>query len=146
VTSLTRLVAVAPPGDAAVHVTVVSSTGTSSRTHQDLFNYLTAPEVTLSMPRSGPATGGTLVAIHGHFLNGTRRVRFGAAEALRVSVRSSTLVLAVAPRGTGDVAVRVTTRGGASQPAVRASFSYSALIPRTRAAPRDERVAPATRG
>jgi hypothetical protein len=125
VTSPTRIVAVVPPGRSDVHVTVTADGRTSSRTRADLFVYLSPPVVTAVTPASGPSVGGTVVAIHGHDLTGTRTVRFGAALARDVVARSSSELLVTSPKGSGTVSVRVTTGGGTSAPVASARFSYS---------------------
>lgn len=123
VASRTRVVAVAPPGTGFVHVTVVSAAGSSHRSRADVFDYLTPPDVVSISPASGPSRGGTVVVIRGAWFMGVRSVRFGALPAHFV-LRSTRLILAVAPPGSGLVDVRVSDRAGTSAPGSRDRFRY----------------------
>ena len=84
------------------------------------------PTVTALDPASGPA--GTLVTITGTgFTEDTSAVMFGAVSAgTRFSVVSGTQMTAYAPAGTGTVAVKVTTPGGAGT--VGSNFTYDAYV------------------
>jgi hypothetical protein len=66
---------------------------------------LQCPPQTAVLPADGPATGGTTVRISGQGLSGTQAVLFGNTPAQSFQVISDTLVLAVAPPGTGNVQI-----------------------------------------
>ena len=83
------------------------------------------PLVTRVLPRSGPTSGGTRVAIHGRGFTGATQVTFGAAPATSVTVVSPTRIDATSPAGsTGTVHVRVTAGGDLSPANPAARFAY----------------------
>ncbi|KJY42180.1 hypothetical protein VR41_08935 [Streptomyces sp. NRRL B-1568] len=122
VNSDTQITATAPAGTGTVQVTVVTAGGTSNGVP---FTYTTtsAPALTSIAPSSGPAAGGTTVALTGTSLATASSVRFGATPATSFTVVSGTHIVAVAPAGTGTVQVTVTTPGGTSN---GISYSYFA--------------------
>ncbi len=124
--SSTRLVAIAPPGHHAVHVTVIAGGRRSPHTPADVFGYLSPPLVVSLSPNQGPAAGGTVVTIHGVYLSRVRAVLFGTTPASKVVDRSGSELIVTAPKGAGTVTVRVVTAGGTSAPRRVARFSYSA--------------------
>ena len=102
-------------GDAMVHVT-----GTTSGVK---------PAVTAVSPAFGPAKGGTTVTITGASLTGATAVHFGSKAATSVRTIDAAHVSAVAPAGTGTVAVTVTTPSGGPTGDVTAAcgrFRYGA--------------------
>ena len=88
------------------------------------------PVLTNISPKSGPATGGTLVTLHGsHFVVAANKtkVHFGRKTANATCVSTSVCV-ATAPKGTGKVGVSVSTSGGTS--AIRAADHFTYVGPR----------------
>jgi hypothetical protein len=83
------------------------------------------PAVTRLAPRSGHASGGTVVTVKGHNFVGPATVSFGAAAATRVTVNSATSITAVSPPGhPGAVDVTVTTPSGTSATTRKDHFKY----------------------
>ncbi|HEY4895852.1 MAG TPA: IPT/TIG domain-containing protein [Solirubrobacteraceae bacterium] len=82
------------------------------------------PAVTSISPKSGPTAGATTVTITGTDLSGATAVKFGTASAASFTVESPTTITAVAPPGTGNVHVTVTTSGGTSRSTFADLFSY----------------------
>jgi hypothetical protein len=83
------------------------------------------PAVTAISPKSGPASGGTLVTITGSGLSGATEVDFGTAKAREPKVESDTSITAESPAGTpGTVEVTVTTPGGISATSSKTRFKY----------------------
>ncbi|WP_217439606.1 IPT/TIG domain-containing protein [Nocardia barduliensis] len=111
--SPTRITAIAPPGVGAVQVTVTTAGGTSNGM---TYTYPGAPSVISVSPDSGPAAGGNTVVLTGTGFGGATAVTFGASAASSFTVVSGTRITAVAPAGTGTVAVTVTTPKGTSNP------------------------------
>ena len=89
------------------------------------FQSSSAPLVDQLEPGSGPAAGGTSVAIVGGNLEGATAVDFGTVPAEHFEVRSAEEILAVAPPGTGVVNVTVTTPQGTTATASADRFVYS---------------------
>jgi len=79
------------------------------------------PTVGQLLPANGP--GGTDVTILGSDFTWVSAVTFGRTAA-RFKVVSSTQVTAVAPRGAGTVAVRITNPGGTSASSAADLFHY----------------------
>jgi hypothetical protein len=107
-----EVTAVSPPGSGTLTVSVTNPYGTSEESIG--FTYIPVPTIAdggLS-PSSGPAGGGTTVAITGTNFIGTSEVTFGGTAATGVTVVSSTEVTAVTPTGSGTVPVVLTTPGG----------------------------------
>ncbi|MFI9412935.1 IPT/TIG domain-containing protein [Nocardia gamkensis] len=108
----TQITAIAPPGTGTVQVTVANAGGTSNGFP---YTYVVQPPVVAAViPNSGPSTGGTLVLIVGTGFTGVTSVNFGATPATLFFGVSSTLIIAIAPPGTGTVPVTVTTPAGTS--------------------------------
>jgi hypothetical protein len=63
-----------------VHVTLSSAVGTSAQTVWDLYTYGPSPTVTGVSPRTGPASGGNLVSIHGTHFDRSSVVSFKASD------------------------------------------------------------------
>ncbi|WP_330228880.1 IPT/TIG domain-containing protein [Nocardia sp. NBC_00508] len=122
VVSDTELSAVTPAGTGTVAVTVTTPGGVGNGV---AYVYVPAPTLTMVAPDSGPETGGNTVTITGANLAGATEVTFGATAATSFTVVSDTEISAVAPAGTGTVAVSVTTTGGSSN---GISYSY-VLVP-----------------
>jgi hypothetical protein len=111
VVSNTQITTVAPAGLGTVQVTVTTAAGSSNGLP---FTYISVPAVTSITPNSGPVTGGTTVALTGTGFTGATAVSFGATPATFYIVLSDTLIIAIAPAGTGTVPVTVTTAAGTS--------------------------------
>ncbi|MEU4345260.1 IPT/TIG domain-containing protein, partial [Nocardia sp. NPDC023852] len=122
VVSSTEITAVAPAGTGTTAVTLTTPGGTSNGVS---YTYVPAPVLAAIVPGSGPETGGDTVSLAGTNLTGTTRVAFGATPATSFTVVSDTEISAVAPAGTGTVAVTATTTGGTSN---GVSYSY-VLVP-----------------
>lgn len=94
----------------AVYARVHTSHGLSRRSSAARFTYLPAPRITSLSVASGPADGGTTVAVRGANFTEAVKVRFGDVPAASVHVVSETSLVAVSPRhGPGTVHVRVST-------------------------------------
>ncbi len=88
-----------------------------------------APAVTSLSPPAGPAGGGTTVTIGGSGFDGVQSVMFGAVAATSFTVVSSNQLTAVAPAGSGTVAVSVEGSYGASPSSAAGTFTYLAPAP-----------------
>ncbi|MBF6340968.1 IPT/TIG domain-containing protein [Nocardia abscessus] len=127
--SATQITAIAPPGTGAVDITVANAGGTSNGFP---YTYVVAVPVIASIfPNSGPATGGTLVVLVGTGFSGATAVNFGATPATFFIGVSSTLIIAIAPPGTGTVPVTVTTPAGTSPGVPFTYVSVPALVSAT---------------
>ncbi len=84
------------------------------------------PAIVKISPKSGPATGGTVVTITGSGFSSPATVDFGEVPAGEVKVLSSTTITAVAPSGVANatVYVTVTTAAGTSPVNTKAHFKY----------------------
>jgi hypothetical protein len=81
--------------------------------------------VTSLGPRSGPATGGTLVTLTGSgFVPGQTTVTFGGSPATAVVCPAPTTCIATSPPGQGTIAVRVTAGGRTSPDTPATTFTY----------------------
>ena len=80
--------------------------------------------MTALFPKAGPSAGGNVVRIHGSHFTGATRVMFGSTPAPSFTVASDSEIIAVAPPGTGTVAMSVTTASGTTQSAPDATYSY----------------------
>ena len=109
-----------PAGTGTVDVTMVTREGTSAKSSADRFTYTVAsPVITGLSPTSGPAAGGTLVAISGSNLAGATAVDFGSAQVTRFLSDTATQITLLSPAGSGTVDVTVVTPGGKSHLAGR---------------------------
>jgi hypothetical protein len=86
-----------------------------------------APAITSVTPASGPATGGTPIAIVGAGFATGATVAFGGVAATSVTVLSPTLITAVTPAGSGTVSVTVTTSAGSSPAAAQFTYTCAAV-------------------
>jgi hypothetical protein len=80
-----------------------------------------------TMPKAGPSAGGTTVNITGRGFSGATQVMFGAKPALSFRVVSDELIEAVAPPGTGSVAVSVVTPSGTTPQTSDDVYDYFTL-------------------
>ena len=90
---------------------------------------MAAPIITAVSPGTGPAAGGTLVALTGTGFTSAMLVGFGVTQASSISVLSDTSLVAVSPAGTGNVNVTVVTPNGISTAAPAAQFGYTGAPP-----------------
>ncbi len=99
---------------------------------------MATPTITSVSPATGPAAGGTLVALTGTGFTGAMLVAFGATQATSIAVLSDTSLVAVSPPGTGNVNITVIAPGGVSTIVPAAQFGYVGTLPSaTPAAPID---------
>jgi hypothetical protein len=98
-----------------VPVTVTTLGGTTGPVY---FFYVSAPSLITVSPSQGPVSGGTTVTLTGTGLTGATTVTFGSTAATTYTVNSPTQITALAPVGTGSVALTVTAPGGTSNPVV----------------------------
>ncbi|MDH2406385.1 IPT/TIG domain-containing protein, partial [Bradyrhizobium sp. SSUT18] len=124
VNSATSITAVSPAGAGTVDVTVTTAGGTSATSASDQFIYTPAPTVASISPTTGPAPGGTSVAITGAGFTGATAVKFGANNATSFTVNSATSITATSPPGAGTVDVTVTSVGGVSSTSAADRFNY----------------------
>lgn len=130
VDSDTQITATTPNSPAGtVDISVTTASGTSSASSADRFTFaLPAPVVSSISPTSGPAAGGTSVAITGTGFTGATSVGFGVTGAT-FTVNSDTSITATSPSGTGMVDVQVITPSGTSASIAADQFTYSASAP-----------------
>lgn len=93
------------------------------------------PAITSIIPSSGPTAGGTPVAIQGSGFTGATHVAFGGVAATGVKVRSSGLINATIPPGSGTVNVTVVTPAGSSASVAASQFAYVTATATGNAAP-----------
>ena len=110
-----------------VDVTVTTPVGTSAVVAGDRYTFLQpAPTITGVSPGTGPAAGGTLIAISGNDLDGATVVTVGGVPATSFSVDSPTRISAVVPaEAAGTVDVAVTTSGGTSVHTAADQYTYT---------------------
>jgi hypothetical protein len=127
--SPTEVTAVAPSGNGAVDVTVVTPGGASNPLS---FYYVGAPFKQSLNPTTGSTAGGETITITGTGLSTATNVAFGANSATPTVV-SDSVITATAPAGTaGSVGVSVTTAGGTNN---GLSYTYVAAPTVTTVAP-----------
>jgi hypothetical protein len=109
----------------SVYARVHTSHGHSLTAPAARFTYLPSPAISsLSVP-SGPADGGTTVAIQGHGFVGSVRVLFGVTPAASVQMVSTSRLVAVSPQHSpGTVDVRVFTACCSSAPSSVDEFTF----------------------
>ncbi|MCC7002496.1 MAG: IPTL-CTERM sorting domain-containing protein, partial [Gemmatimonadaceae bacterium] len=116
-----------------VDVRVTTPGGQSAIDVRDRFSYdaILVPTVTGISPSSGPASGGTSVAITGTHLTGATAVAFGSASATIVGISGNGTLNVTSPAGTAGatVDVRVTTPAGQSATNATAQFTYNPSTP-----------------
>lgn len=117
-----KLTVVAPPGDAAVGVRVVTQVGTSPTVVRGAFAYQPVVDhVTLA---GGSANGRLRAVIFGAGFQGATSVRFGTRAATGLDVLDAAAVVVTVPPGTGTVDVRVTTPTGTSPASPQDRYTY----------------------
>lgn len=112
-----------------VDVIVSCFEGTSQNTSADDYTYTAGPIVFDITPDTGPAAGGTIVAISGQNFANVTSVKIGTAEVQQWTVRSTsngTLITGVTPpQPAGTYNVTVTTTAGTSPVNAEATFTYT---------------------
>ena len=139
----TKIMVKSPPGQGTVEITVTTPAGTTKAGEFSYHNpnaHMAAPAVTGVSPATGPAAGGTLVAIHGTNLADATMVSFGGVAGM-ISSDSATQILVSAPPGNGTVDVSVTTPGGTSTAGM---FTYTSSSPTPPARPVVTGISPAS--
>ncbi|MBT0770667.1 IPT/TIG domain-containing protein [Kineosporia sp. J2-2] len=116
VSSDSRIVATAPAGTGTVHVRVTGPGGTSATSSDDEYRYAPAPSVSGLSPTSGPAAGGTTLALIGSGFTGAGSVTIGGVAVPFVVDRDASITLTTPPAAAGNADVVVTTPGGTSAP------------------------------
>lgn len=126
VNSDSSITATAPAGTAGatVDITVTTPGGTSATGSSDRFTYISPPAISALSPGTGPAAGGTSVAVAGTNFTGATAVKFGGTSATSFTVNSATSITATSPAGSGTVDVTVTTTGGTSATGSSDQFTY----------------------
>jgi len=133
----TQIIANSPPGTGIVNVVVTTGGGVSATSAIAVFSY--APIATGLSPKTGPATGGTIVTITGSGFTGATAVDFGSTALLAAAANpppsghftfiSDTQILANSPPGSGaSVTVTVTTPGGTSLGGPDVVFGYAPVV------------------
>ncbi|MFF7234348.1 IPT/TIG domain-containing protein [Streptomyces sioyaensis] len=117
------ILAVVPPGNGTVPVTVATPAGTSNPVR---FTYVSAPVIKAIAPQAGDPAGGSDIIAVGSGFTGATAVAFGGVAAAGFTVASDTIIGIITPPGTGTVPVTVTTPGGTSN---GVAFTYSATLP-----------------
>ena len=130
VNSATSLTAVSPAGSGAVHVTVTSTTGTSSTTSADLFTYGTAPVLTGFSPASAiVGSAGFTLTVNGSNFTSDAVVKWNSST-LTTAFVSSTQLSATVPASllaaAASATVTVTESGGISS---GMAFAINAAAP-----------------
>jgi hypothetical protein len=124
------ITATAPPQAAAtVHVTVVTTSGTSATSSADQFTYsaASAPAVTAVSPSGGSTAGGVQVIVIGSGFTAASAVNFGSVAADFFSVLSDSTIQAYAPAQTAaTVDITVTTPSGTSGTSSADQYTYTA--------------------
>lgn len=109
-----------------VDVRVVTAFGPSSTSAADRFHFAGPPTITQVSPTSGPASGGTQLAITGTNLSAVTQVKLGGLPATSLVHVSPLKVTAVTPaHPPGQVAVVAAGPGGTSPAAPGARYSYA---------------------
>ena len=146
VNSDTKITATAPKWGGMVHVYVTTVGGTSQATNNDLFTFIPAVSSVAQYEGgqgTGPATGGTKVAISGYGIGVIRddasgqkitvtptAVYFGATPATNVAVDTlyAGFINVNAPPGCGVVDVTVVTAYGTTTTTANAKFKYIPVV------------------
>jgi hypothetical protein len=126
VLSSAEITAVAPSGSGTVQVTVSATGGSSNKSADSTFMFVSSPTIAQITPNRGPKTGGTRVKIRGHNFVGNVSVYFGVKKAKAVHVLSSRELTAITPPRPGTVYVTVITVGGSSKKSAARTFTFVA--------------------
>src|SRR5207249_4834202 len=125
-----RITATAPPqGSGTVHVTVETTSGTSSTSSADQFTFsaATGPAVTAVSPSGGSTSGGISVIVIGSGFSGATAVTFASTAADSFSVLSDNAIRVYAPSlAAGTVHITVTTPSGTSSTSSADQYTYTA--------------------
>ncbi len=139
----TKIMVKSPAGQGTVQITVITPGGTGKAgefSYHSPKAHMAAPAVTGVSPATGPAAGGTLVAIHGTNLEDATMVSFGGVAGM-ISSDSGSQITVVSPPGSGTVDVAVTTPGGTSTAGM---FTYHTSSPVPPAHPAVTGISPAS--
>jgi hypothetical protein len=128
VNSDTKITATSPAhAEGIVDITVTAPGGTTANTLADDFAYGAAAVSSIS-PNKGPASGGTIVTIHGTNFIGATAVKFGNTPSTSFVIANATQITAVAPPSlVGEVHVTVTTPAGTSLGTAADLYTYLAV-------------------
>ncbi|MFT4296553.1 MAG: IPT/TIG domain-containing protein [Micropruina sp.] len=110
-------------------VRVVTTYGSSKPAWQTRFTFVAPPQVSWISPKTGPATGGTMVTVHGSGFNKATRVTFGGTPAKNLKVINDRKLTVTAPAGQSGstVDVAVTGKYGTSKPHAAARYRYESV-------------------
>jgi hypothetical protein len=122
--SASQIEVISPKGTGTIAVTVSTAGGTSTKTAADRFSYVPRPAVARLSPSQGPRSGGTTVTITGENLLAPTAVLFGTTAARIHKVLSASQIEVISPKGTGTIAVTVSTAGGTSTKTTADHFKY----------------------
>ena len=128
---LTVITPVNPVGTVAISVTSAGGVA-GSPDQSSMFRYeIVYPRITGITPASGPAAGGTLVAINGSGFLTTRNVKFGDIQATNLTIvddRNLTITAPAHPAGT--VPVSITNAKGTGYSEEKSTmFQYEVPVP-----------------
>ncbi|RIK40061.1 MAG: hypothetical protein DCC58_14445 [Chloroflexi bacterium] len=126
VDSDSQITVISPSRSAGVvSVRVTTPSGTSPSSGAPTFTYIAPPNITAVSPNTGPAAGGTSVAITGTSFNEATAVHFGTVPATSFVLESTTRIVAVSPpQAAGRIDIRVTTPYGQSVIRSADRFTY----------------------
>jgi hypothetical protein len=124
VVSDSEIEAVTPPGSGSVPVTVTTPSGVSPETGIAMFSYT---DITSLSTTEGPVGGGNAVVIHGSGFDSFALVEFGHRLA-KMTANAPDAITAIAPPGSGTVAVRVLEPGGATALTRIDLYSYGTIV------------------
>jgi hypothetical protein len=121
----TQIIAVAPPGQGTVDITVTTLAGVSALSANDRFTYAAPPTISAIAPASGPLSGGTAVTITGAGFTGVSAVKFGPTAASSFTFANDQSITAVSPANeSGVVDISITASGGTSATGTPDQFTY----------------------
>jgi hypothetical protein len=121
-----EIIALAPPGQGTVDITVTTPGGTSVKGQSDQLTYVAPPSVTSVNPNF--LNPGQSTTISGSGFAGANIVKFGTVPATSFTVVSDSQITAVIPQGTGRVDVTVTSPGGTSAINPADQFVYVTMM------------------
>ncbi len=128
-----EIIAIAPPGEGTLEVTVTSPAGTSAAGQQNAFTYIPVPAITSVVPSVLNPTlfikPNQTITISGSGFTGATAVNFGSVPASSFTVDSDSQITAVIPPGfAGTVDITITTAGGNSPITQNDKFTYMRLL------------------
>jgi hypothetical protein len=137
ITTTTTSITVDPPAvteGTKFYVTVSTPTGTSAYNDNTIFTYVAVvPTMTSITPNGGGSNGGIAVVIDGTGFYSSAQVNFTSGSVVEpatyVSVKSSTVLDAVAPSITSGTVYNVTVSTSAGTSTASIPFTYSQYVP-----------------